>query len=713
MGALGFDARDGKGTAIERAFAEASDQLAEIRSQLLETAPRTSESVVDDWVLELIRRELLKMRGSLEAKRQQAASQLTGFEGERPTDRQGRYQAFFAAIDPRLLGEEFDSGPLARSIWSVYKHSLSEFRRKSFYGRLLGRYELPENVVKLLVEQAVDCVDDARTAFADHNRQYRASAEFMASLVAGTVDPGQQLERSMRQAHKTFEQACDAIVSVRQRVEINLRLVLMTLYVGGVVRFARDLTAMGRELMSIDFEKADLRVEMRSAQKAAFHDWCASARKELDELEKDRKWAELATVASRALTFVTADPARRNEVSDDASKSYAVLFARARCRALMRAGDAAWKRGDIVVAATLYRTLIEGTNLAWERGNGRTPKPESIARAGMRLALACTSTAGRRVPNAESIVPALVAYVQQALVRLESKASEDNVSSEALDPHTVRCARVLAAFCAHEKIPVVPPLGLRAALQNQVEKLGWKPESVTPLMSEVGSWAKGLGGSQVRDSKLLSWLSSTVTQRRRRRTGKWLKVTAGVVAFSGFVWWVGGELSVWQERYLPTRLHGNVAPPVLVEPGPAWTVLMSELTPLERVEIAEKMWENASKETLLSQGQLDHVKAHLGSVPAGTTAAERAARLLSKMEGPYASARAKFASEAKLEFMGDDCVMRALGARGRQFRVNSSECDENQPKKILEELRAELQRLDFSEVECHRTGKGGSWTQPL
>jgi hypothetical protein len=63
--------------------------------------------------------------------------------------------------------------------------------------------------------------------------------------------------------------------------------------------------------------------------------------------------------------------------------------------------------------------------------------------------------------------------------------------------------------------------------------------------------------------------------------------------------------------------------------------------------------------------------------------------------------------------MGEEYVSRASGAGGRQFRVSGSECDESKPKQIVEELGAELRRLDFTEAECHRTGKGGSWTEAL
>jgi hypothetical protein len=711
--AISYPPRDKKRTRVEQAFVDVGDQLVEIRRELMDTAPRVVESVVDDWVVEQTRRCIHAMRGSLESKRQHATNYVAGFDGERPEDRKARHQAFFAAVDPKVLAEELDSKELALAVWATYKHTFAELCRKSSYGRLLGRYQLPEKVIDALVAEALGSVSEARAALEAHDKQYRANAEYLAALAAGAGDLTEEVEKSMRAAHRTFERVCSEIVSVRRGIEKNLRLVFMTIYVGGVVRFARDLTTMGRELFVLDFEKAHVRVELRAKEKAAFYEWCASAREELDDLEANGRWAELAAVATRALEFVTADPARRNELSDEESTSYAVLFARARCRALSRAADTAWSRGDVVVAATLYRALLEGTNLAWESSTGKTPEEESIAVAGMRLALACSSKKGRRVPNAESILSTLVIHVQQALVRLASDASEHRVAGEAIDPHTLRCARVLAAYCAKEQIPIVPPSGLPGALQNKVETLGWNHDAVASFMGEIGGWSKRVGGSLVRDSKLLLWLRSTVNERRRRRILKGLKITTTVVALASAAFWIKGMWPGWKEQYMPTRIEGKLTPPKLVEPGPNWETLFTNLTPLEHVEFAEAYWSQASKQKVLSREQLEALEKHLRAVPPGTQAAKRADRLRQELEERYLAARNDFANETRFAYMGGRYSVRAAGVDKRQFRVSSTRCDESKPKQIFEEFGAELRRLGFEEIQCNLWGKADTWTHTL
>ncbi len=698
---------------VQQAFDRVGDELVAIRRELLASAPQVADYVVDQWVVDQTRRCIREMRGGLEGRRQQALNYIAGFDGERAEDRGARHQAFFMAVDPDLLEQELKSKELPDSVWATYSHAMGELERCSAYGRMLARYRLPEKVVKELVSQALEPISAAEPAFRAHERQVEANRDYIRGLSAGVGDVSQDTERALRQVHATFERICAAVTEARRNVEKNLRLVFMALYAGSVARFASDVSALGRELVAIDYDAPLLQVKLNVTERTTFRNWADDVVERLRALEAAGEWVELAATSSQALEYTVRDPARRADKSPDDTVAYAVHFARARARALNHEADAAWQRGDVLAAALLYRALLDGVNLAWELGAGKTPASESTAIAGMRLALVCSSKVGRRVPSPEAGVGALVAHVQQALLRLAENAPERCVAGEGIDPQSVACARVLAAYCSHAEIPLIPPSGLPATLQAKVAELGWTEASAAPLLAETRALVKQIGGVGVQDSRLLAWLSSNVNRRRRHRLLRALKWAAIAVPLLSLAVWTHMMWPSWKAEYFPTRIAGQVTPPQEVEPGPSWQTLFTHLTPSQHLTYAQRLWFEASKlKEKPPLARLDEPRRHLKAIPLHAPEAESALRLLARIEERYIDARTEFVSNLKLPDMGGRYSLRLMGVEKRELRISSTKCDEQSVKGVVDEFGGKLNQLGFTEIHCDQWGKS-TWKHEL
>ena len=488
---------------------------------------------------------------------------------------QERIRNYFQNVNPGPITQELQRACVLDTVWDSYSSNLSRLAHSPEVGPITQRYHLPKEVVTALCSACMAPLRPALNVLGVHAKQLQAHSELLQSLaegqglrtglgiaasVAGSLllgplgaigaglltgaatDPASKVNASAEQVGDTFEEFRDSFVAAMEMVDTNVRYTLVSLYGGLLLRLEQDLNALGKRLAAIDLDAGEVQIELSSKALEEFDTWARSSLEQLRSLERDGQWGRLGDAADKALRLTIAEPLRTNVVGTDNETAYTVEFARMRAVAINRVADIAWREGKIKEACDLYRHLISGTNVAWEhiQEGEETPEYEVLHTAGLRLAIAATSSNGGQAdPDDLAVLPAFVA---QATARFVASEPWIGAPGEGVAGATILTAKTIAAYADEhghdlrlaDRMPAVVQRNGGLDEWTQLVQQGTVPASFVLHLVDEETCA-----AHAEESKFLAWLSKRAS--REKKMDMWRR---GLLSMIGVGALVGGYFLV-------------------------------------------------------------------------------------------------------------------------------------------------------------------------
>lgn len=400
---------------------------------------------------------------------------------------QSSTKLYFELINPGpIVSELRDACSIIEELVSGYHAFMCSLKKDSFVGPVVGRYHLPNEVIRGILESSLSPIDrpiknlmHLRDGILNHKDVLRSVSKarllkkgvqvatsattrsfgipfggLAAKAILGIfMDTESPPYKSLQKVSRMYTEFCDSLDESNESIMLTTLYALASIYGGLLIRTEDDLNSVGRTIVGIDFECGKISIGLTDSAKQEYRKWARGSYKVIRRFKKKRDIVSLINASEAAISMSLQDCLLAQVHGRSRSVSCVVDFSSLRAIALNMEADSLWNCGQWDEACMLYGRLISGVSISCEKHQYRLwrSRHEFLYLAGLRLAIHATMLNEALKLDYLFVLPRFVAYT---LTRLAHGSWDTSALGENLSDATIISGVTIYNYAKHRQFDV-------------------------------------------------------------------------------------------------------------------------------------------------------------------------------------------------------------------------------------------------------------------